>query len=642
MDKLFTGKNSEIEQKLMQVERELKRTKRDMELLAGISAQSLAMSESTEREKQRQTNYNNIILSNSPDTFILFDSEFNILMSTGSLEKKNCKKVRDIFEGLMVDDWIDELYQRCRQVMDTLQHDSITAHVQFMDHSNPATYDIKITPALDVDMNCIGTLMVLREITDLYDAKERAEAAARAKSDFLANMSHEIRTPMNAIVGMSEIILRDSKDETARENAIQVQRASSSLLSIINDILDYSKIEAGRMNIDHEIFQISSTINDVVTMIMFRLQGKDVELKLNISEFLPCEMDGDEIHIKQIMINLLNNAVKFTEHGTVTLKVWHEPTEDPDYVNLHMNVRDTGIGIKSDDYNKLFASFSQVDTKRNRSIQGTGLGLAICKNLVEMMGGSIGVHSIYGKGSSFSFYVRVKVANPKPMGDYSEAIARLTHEAFKVNFTAPKAKILVVDDSFVNLKVAEGLLKPYEMNVTCVASGDEALRVVRGQSFDIIFMDHMMPVMDGVEATHHIREIPGREDAIVIALTANALEGSREMYIKEGLNDFLAKPLELPNLAAMLRKYLPPAYIVEKENAAEETKEKEPDTRDYRREIDAFVEAFDGDGLKEILEQMKEGKLSKSKLKIVAEIETAVDNFDFDQIGALVDQLFDK
>lgn len=506
----------------------------------------------------------------------------------------------------------------------------------------------------------------------VFLANEELGQSVNMKSDFLANMSHEIRTPMNAVIGMADMALREELPDVAREYINQIKAAGKSLLTIINDILDFSKIESGKMDINIDEYEPMSVINDVSNIVMTRLRDKDVELILDISPDLPYKLLGDSIRIKQIILNLANNAAKFTNRGKVTLKMEYTRLSDEE-IELHVSVKDTGIGIKPEDMDKLFESFSQVDSKRNRNIEGTGLGLAICKQLLTLMHGNIRVESKYNEGSEFSFVIPQKIANSTPSitiedaneilavsmmsnpyvaGALQQDIERLgiehkelhsttelfvlpkdkniflfieqsvfskkveefvqnnpeitaillidfddttnydipnllivkkplfalnlamifNHEDLHANFNssddinfdfiAPEAEILIVDDNAINLTVAEGLLEPLKMKVDTALSGKEAIGKISVHHYDIVFMDHMMPEVDGVETTHIIRRFHTEYDNVpIIALTANAVSGTKEMFCSEGMNDFVAKPIELRVLISKVKKWLPEEKI---------------------------------------------------------------------------------
>lgn len=504
-----------------------------------------------------------------------------------------------------------------------------------------------------------------------YKSNVELERSGNMKSDFLANMSHEIRTPMNAVIGMAEMALREKLPSTAKDYIVQIKEAGRALLTIINDILDFSKIESGKMDIVEDEYEPMSIVYDVANIIMTRLRDKDVELILNIDPSLPNKLFGDSIRIKQVLLNLANNAAKFTPQGEVVITMSKEEIDDGQ-IQLHISVEDTGIGIKEEDVGKLFQSFQQVDSKRNRNIEGTGLGLAISKRLLDLMEGDIQLKTEYGKGSCFSFVIPQKVVDETPSISvrepeniliaglisnpyvreslYSDAAAlgidgvRLSSardlsgfhsekrlilfieypmftqavEGFvrqnpdvtavllinledhvdleipnllimkkplfilniatilngkelyfsedmqekEYDFIAPEAHVLIVDDNAVNLTVAEGLLEPLKMKIDTAVSGKEAIEKITSFRYDIVFMDHMMPELDGVETTHIIRRFHSEYDNVpIIALTANAVEGTKEMFCREGMNDFVAKPIEIRMLVAKVKQWLPAEKI---------------------------------------------------------------------------------
>ena len=394
---------------------------------------------------------------------------------------------------------------------------------------------------------------------NLEEKTNEAIEANESKSNFLANMSHEIRTPMNAICGMADLLLQTDISEETEEYVMTIKNSSENLLNIINDILDFSKVESGKMEIIPAEYQFTSVMYDVMNVIQVRLKSR-VELIMDVDPNVPTGLVGDEMRFRQILINILNNAVKFTEKGSITLSVRWEPKDNNTGV-LNVSVADTGIGIKPEDMDKLFTEFSQADTKRNRNIEGTGLGLAICKKLLDLMNGSITFESVYGKGSTFKFTLPQGISNPAPSNfDKSADLHARLQVKRGVPFTAPEAKVLIVDDNQVNIRVAEGMMKPYNMSVVSVTSGQEAINLIKkGERYDIILMDHMMPQMDGVEATQIIRLLDGDypKKVPIIALTANAIKGVEDLFYENGMNDFLSKPVDLKKLEKVLRKWIP-------------------------------------------------------------------------------------
>jgi signal transduction histidine kinase/CheY-like chemotaxis protein/HPt (histidine-containing phosphotransfer) domain-containing protein len=515
-------------------------------------------------------------------------------------------------------------------------------------------------------------LSLSSSLVSLYTAKIRSEEKNKSKSNFLARMSHEIRTPMNAIVGLSELILReDAISHDIYDHALGIKQAGANLLSIINDILDFSKIESGKMEITEGNYLLASVINDVVTIIRMRLSEKPVLFLVYLDAGIPNKLVGDEVRIRQILLNILNNAVKYTEKGSIAFSIEGGGSGgDPDarHIVLEISVADTGIGIKEENFAKVFGDFAQFDKAANKGIEGTGLGLAITKSLCDAMGGEISFKSEYGRGTDFKVYLPQQVADAAPLAEvrdpeeksvliyemderYARSVMRSldnlgvpndwvtiqsdfyetvqkapyafifvshilyegakkitdrmdlraktvlmteygaevglrdvnvlampahalsvadilnnkvetrTHirEAALTRFIAPRARILIVDDISTNLKVAEGLMSPFKMRIETCKSGAEAVEMVKKPVYDIVFMDHMMPEMDGIEATRIIRRLGTdyHKSLPIIALTANAVSGVKEMFMRNGMNDFLSKPIEMTRLTAMLQKWIP-------------------------------------------------------------------------------------
>ncbi len=406
---------------------------------------------------------------------------------------------------------------------------------------------------------------------NLADAVERAKNADKAKSKFLAQMSHEIRTPINAVLGMNEMILREKPSSAIHEYALNVQSAGTTLLSIINGILDFSKIEDGKMEIIPVDYDMSSLINDMVNIVSEKLKAKSLELKLEISPEIPSRLWGDDIRIRQIITNILTNAAKYTPEGSVTLRMSSKPLDDEN-ICLHVEVEDTGIGIKPEDMDKLFSSFQRLDEEKNRSIEGTGLGIAITNSLLLLMGSELRVESTYGKGSIFWFDVPQKKMSAEPIGDYNLRRQQSLEETRLQRYVyAPDARILVVDDNQMNLKVASGLLKRNGITPDVAGSGKICIEYVKKYHYDIILMDHMMPEMDGIETLKNLKAqnlLP--DDTVVIMMTANAILGAREEYLGEGFVDYISKPIVVAKLEEALEKYLPADKVSHKTEGSED------------------------------------------------------------------------
>ena len=385
---------------------------------------------------------------------------------------------------------------------------------------------------------------------------DEAKESVKSKADFLSNMSHEIRTPINSILGMNEMIMRETGEEQTLRYAKVISSSGTMLLSLINDILDFSKIESGKMEVVPVSYQLSSMVNDLMNMIGPRLKVKELDFEVEVDPFLPEYLMGDEVKIRQIVTNLLTNAVKYTDKGSVTLRIYSQ--DQPTFL-LCFEVKDTGCGIREEDQKHLFEAFQRVDQKRNRNIEGTGLGLAIVSNFVKMLEGQISFESTYGEGSSFRVKLPQRVEQNVPVGDFREKIRWYEEkkENYHQMFEAPDARILLVDDNKMNLTVAKLLLKATKVVTISAASGQEAIDKMMNHDFDLVLLDHMMPEMDGIETLHKMKQMGLTDHVPVIALTANAVSGAREMYLRAGFTDYITKPIKGETLERCLLKWLP-------------------------------------------------------------------------------------
>jgi signal transduction histidine kinase/DNA-binding NarL/FixJ family response regulator len=410
---------------------------------------------------------------------------------------------------------------------------------------------------LDKNGEKIGYIIVTTDVTDLQCAKEEAERANRAKSDFLSLMSHELRTPMNAVIGISDLIRTDNLDKTQIGYLSDMRRSSKTLLQIINDILDFSKIEAGKLDVIPTDFSLRALYDNLCSMNLFAAGAKNLEFHSRIDADVPDVVYGDEIRVRQVVTNILSNAIKYTRIGFVRFNVEKAGEFAGDFIAF--TVEDSGIGIKEEDMPRLFNSFQQFDTKANRDIVGTGLGLSVVKRITELMGGEVRVESEYGKGSRFTIYLPLPVGNPDNIEQVSVDLCVIAQS---------DTSILVVDDNSPNLTVALGFLATHNINADTAEGGLEAIEKVTAKDYDIVFMDHMMPDVDGIEVTRRIRAMEGDrfQKTPIIALSANAVTGAKEAFIAAGMNDFISKPIIAERLNQVLLKYLPPEKILRLEH----------------------------------------------------------------------------
>lgn len=395
-------------------------------------------------------------------------------------------------------------------------------------------------------------------IAAIEEKNKRLVDINKAKTLFISNMSHEIRTPINAVLGLDEMILRTSQDEKILSYARDIKNAGKMLLSIINDILDYSKIESGKMQIVPTEYNVAEMISNISAMIMVKAKEKELPVHVHVSKSIPSVLLGDELRIRQIIVNLLTNAVKYTEHGSISFSVEYEEHEKQE-IALKVSVKDTGIGIKEEDMKNLFEEYARLDEKRNHNIEGTGLGMGIVVRLLEQMNSKLEVESVYGEGSTFSFILIQRVVDETPIGNFNtvenkEKDTKNEQNVLKIS----KARILVVDDNRINLMVVEGLLKRTEAKVQCVSSGQECLNWLKHNPVDLVLLDHLMPEMNGLETLKKIREMGAQFEKLpVVVLTANVVSGAKEQYMNAGFSDYLEKPVSAKLLEDMLRKYLP-------------------------------------------------------------------------------------
>lgn len=492
--------------------------------------------------------YNNVTL----EEYENFKSE--IIGSDGSVIIKNskgedCMIAYAPFESLKV--WYLLVYNPLSELVESRVVDWLLVGVVFVGLTILLVYNFVI---------------MMKFNRKLSEAAVEANQANEAKSYFLSTMSHDIRTPMNAILGLNEMVLRDSHDETIIGYSENIRTAGNTLLGIINDILDFSKIEAGRMDIINVDYSFVSVLNDIVNMVQKKAEDKGLAFNMDIDTGIPQVLHGDEIRIKQILTNILSNAVKYTREGSVTFSVGFKKLQDkPDSVILKISVADTGIGIKPEDMDRLFKAFERIEEKRNRNIEGTGLGMTIAQSFLAMMGSRLEVESVYGEGSVFSFALEQKVVKWDPVGNYEDAFKHSLKERrnYREKFTAPHAKVLVVDDTPVNLSVFASLLKRTKIQIDTAESGDEAVVLYKNRHYDVIFLDHMMPNKDGIETLAEMRALSGtpNDETVIVCLTANAISGMREMYISAGFDDYITKPIDPDRLEVMLLQYLPKGKI---------------------------------------------------------------------------------
>ncbi|MDR2740243.1 MAG: response regulator [Treponema sp.] len=550
---------------IKKLDRELKLARRLIERNKINAEANDSLSRVVSDKKSELEKYMNLLLENCPDIIILFDQKGKIAHCTDAFLKRS--RIPGI--GMIQNSTYRELFSSRTSASFIEKMDSIFNGLSFFaspfhaDESidigadgNSRDYSVQVTPMTDETGRPMGAMALFYDATEILAAKREAEFANKAKSDFLATVSHEIRTPMNAIIGMSTMLKSTPLNGEQMGYLRNIENSSNVLLSLINDILDFSKIEAGKLELVPEYFSLSGMLEDINSMFEFLYRKKKLYFTPVFDEKLPAVVYGDEKRISQILINLLNNALKYTPSGGVYFRVSLESEVGAGHTaSIRFDVEDTGIGIQEDAIPRLFTAFEQLDLVKNKKVVGTGLGLVITKRLCTMMGGSIDIKSEYGKGSVFTVTLDLKTGSPEDLPEEKITV---------IEFTAPEAEVLLVDDIEINLEVASFMLDSFGIKPDTAKSGTEAVKMAAEKHYDLILMDHMMPDMDGVEAAGIIRQGGSSSATPIVALTANAVSEARNMFLANGFNGFLAKPMDSAALAECLLRRLPEDKIREK------------------------------------------------------------------------------
>jgi len=561
--------NKKLQKEVDELTRELRKTNRELRAASGFLDKVTRAAEAKDTlnaalssANLMQKSYTDMLLLSCPSIIVLFDTEGRLVLSTNALlaamgipnfDYIRNKRYDEIFAKYISKNDIKTVKAAIKELESSDNRVHFEVLIDFEKSGVPRYYSVELSRVNSVrdGGGMSETLAVLVDLTDIMHEKKLAEDANKAKSEFLAKMSHEIRTPMNAIMGMSEMLNRSDMDESQKKYLSDIRKSSTSLLTIINDILDFSKIEAGKLDIVESNYSLIGLLHNLQSLFEPLSDEKNLDLHFEIDKDLPKTVMGDEIRLRQILTNLLSNAVKYTSEGEVTL------TAKLNGSFITFIVKDTGLGILDKDKDRLFRPFEQLDPQRNKNVVGSGLGLPITYNLCTLMGGTLWYESIYEKGSTFYVSIPYQAADAEVIEEVDE------HK----EFTAKEAKVLIVDDIDINLSVAKALLSAFEITPDLVLSGKEAIKSASEIKYDIIFMDHMMPNMDGLEATKRIRNLGGWNEKVpIIAFTANAIVGVKKMFLENKLDDFLSKPIETRSLNQCLRKWLPHDMIKEESN----------------------------------------------------------------------------
>jgi PAS domain S-box-containing protein len=606
---LLKAENLSLKSQVKKLNRQLASLQKIITRAEAVSTARDRLATAINAERSKQERFLNMMLENSPNIILLFDNNGYLAYCTNAFLRiagiqnfglVDGRHFTEIFERFNNPSLLRHVTKRIERALE--QCETMIGQETIDMGYGPRVYNIMTTAMRNENGEPEGILSLYHDITETLHAKEAAEAANRAKSEFLASMSHEIRTPLNAVNGLAELELRKKLPQDTLANLEKIYGSGVTLLNIINDILDISKIESGHFDLLPIDYEVASIISDTVSMNIVRIGSKPITFKLSIDENLPNRLFGDELRVKQILNNLLSNAIKYTPHGIVELGF--SCVREDGEIWLDCYVKDSGIGISEENIAKLFSDYQQVDMISHRTVEGTGLGLSITKRLVQMMGGSISVESEYGYGSKFSVRIRQGITDPRPIGKENaenlKGFRFLEGQSRRVKnvdyVPMPYGKVLIVDDVTTNLDVAKGMMMAYEgLCIHCVTSGMDAINLIRKAEtiYDIVFMDHMMPGLDGMQTVGIIRNEIGSEYARtvpIVALTANAIVGNDKMFLENGFQAFLTKPIDIVKLDAVLRQFIRDKQSPETIREAEESLRDAGDKRDYETILTSLLE----------------------------------------------------